>query len=137
MVGQKKKPDNPMPVIDDDWWTSLLAEESGSSTPLPAHLVGSRPEVGEEAQTISSEKKLVTDWSQVKDLYMRDQIIDLTVTGHNRGGLLVEGNGLYGFVPFSHLVDLAGKVENPERSHELESYVGRSLHLKVIECIPE
>ncbi|MDP1714261.1 MAG: S1 RNA-binding domain-containing protein [Anaerolineales bacterium] len=137
MVGQKKKPDNPMPAIDDDWWASLLAEESRSSMPLSAHLAGSRPEVGEEAQTIWSEKKLVTDWSQVKDLYMRDQIIDLTVTGHNRGGLLVEGDGLYGFVPFSHLVDLAGKVENPERSHELESYVGRSLHLKVIECIPE
>ncbi|MDP1779684.1 MAG: hypothetical protein Q8K73_05380, partial [Anaerolineales bacterium] len=124
MVGQKNKLDNPMPVIDDGWWMSVLAEESRSAMPLPAHLAGSRPEVGEETQTVSLEKKLVTDWSQVKDLYMRDQIIDLTVTGHNRGGLLVEGDGLHGFVPSSHLVDLAGKVENLERSRDLESYLG-------------
>lgn len=137
MFGQKNKLDNPMPVIDDGWWMSVLAEESRSAMPLPAHLAGSRPEVGEEAQTVSPEKKLVTDWSQVKDLYIRDQIIDLTVTGHNRGGLLVEGDGLHGFVPSSHLVDLAGKVENLERSRDLESYLGRSLHLKVIECVPE
>ncbi len=68
---------------------------------------------------------------------MRDQIIDLTVTGHNRGGLLVEGEDIYGFVPFSHLVDLVGKVENLDRDHDLETYVGRSLRLKVIECVPE
>ncbi|MDO8752415.1 MAG: hypothetical protein Q7J80_00860, partial [Anaerolineales bacterium] len=101
MVGQKKYLDNPIPVIDDGWWMSVLAEESRSAMPLPTYLAGGRPEVGEEAQDISSEKKLVTDWSQVKDLYMRDQIIDLTVTGHNRGGLLVEGGGLHGFVPVS------------------------------------
>ena len=51
--------------------------------------------------------------------------------------MLVEGNGLYGFVPFSHLVDLAGKTENGARDHDLEGYVGRSLRLKVIECVPE
>jgi small subunit ribosomal protein S1 len=68
---------------------------------------------------------------------MRDEIIDLTVTGHNRGGLLVEGEGLYGFVPFSHLIELAGKMENASRDHDLESYVGHPLRLKVIECVPE
>ncbi|MDO8754532.1 MAG: S1 RNA-binding domain-containing protein [Anaerolineales bacterium] len=137
MVGQKKYLDNPIPVIDDGWWMSVLAEESRSAMPLPARLVASRPEVGEEAQTASSEIKPITDWTQVKDLYRRDQIINLTVTGHNRGGLLVEGGGLHGFVPVSHLIDLAGKVENLDRSHDLESYVGRSLRLKVIECVPE
>jgi small subunit ribosomal protein S1 len=68
---------------------------------------------------------------------MRDQIIDLTVTGHNRGGLLVEGDGLYGFVPFSHLVDWQARLKSSERDHDLETYVGRSLRLKVIECVPE
>ena len=38
MVGQKNKLDNPMPVIDDGWWMSVLAEESRSAMPLPAHL---------------------------------------------------------------------------------------------------
>ena len=137
MTGQKRKYENPIPEVDEGWWASVLAEENRASGPAPVRSVGNRPEAGEEAKQSSSEKKVTANWTQVKDLYMRDQIIDLTVTGHNRGGLLVEGDGLYGFVPFSHLVDLAGKIEISERDHDLETYVGRSLKLKVIECVPE
>ena len=137
MVGQKGKQENPMPLIDEGWWSSVLAEESRSSANPIARSAGSRSEVRDDAKSGVTEKKPAANWTQVKDLYMRDQIIDLAVTGHNRGGLLVEGDGLYGFVPFSHLVDLAGKIENGERDHDLESYVGRSLRLKVIECVPE
>ncbi|MBK8420763.1 S1 RNA-binding domain-containing protein [Candidatus Villigracilis saccharophilus] len=138
MTGQKRNQENPMPAIDEGWWSSVLAEESRSAAHEPVHSVGvSRAEENEIAKTAVSEKKPATNWIQVKDLYLRDQIIDLSVTGHNRGGLLVEGDGLYGFVPFSHLIDLAGKAENIDRDHDLESYVGRSLRLKVIECVPE
>ncbi len=139
MVGQKRKYENPIPEVDEGWWASVLAEENRASGAAPIRSAGSRPEVGSEEakQSLSPEKKVTANWTQVKDLYLRDQIIDLTVTGHNRGGLLVEGDGLYGFVPFSHLVDLAGKVEITERDHDLEAYVGRSLSLKVIECVPE
>jgi small subunit ribosomal protein S1 len=135
MAGAKTKNNNPMPVIDEGWWASVLAEESRSSPP-PARPVGSKPEVRDDARNAASEKIAAVNWNQVKDLYMSDRIIDLMVTGHNRGGLLVEGDGLYGFVPFSHLIELAGKVE-VDRDHDLEAYLGRSLHLKVIECVPE
>ena len=137
MVGQKRKYENPIPEVDEGWWASVLAEENRASGPAPVRSGGNRPEAGDEAKQSFPEKKVTANWTQVKDLYMRDQIIDLTVTGHNRGGLLVEGDGLYGFVPFSHLVDLAGKVEISERDQDLETYVGRSLKLKVIECVPE
>ena len=43
---------------------------------------------------------------------------------------------MFGFVPFSHLIELAGK-DNLDRSNDLEPYMGRTLHLKVIECVPE
>lgn len=135
MAGTKTKGNNPMPVIDEGWWASVLAEESRSSPP-PARLAGSKPEVRDEAKNDASEKIAAVNWDQVKDLYMSDRIVGLKVTGHNRGGLLVEGDGLYGFVPFSHLIDLAGKVE-VDRDHGLEAYLGRSLNLKVIECVPE
>ena len=126
-----------MPVIDEGWWSSVLAEEGRSSAHPSIRVAGSKPEIHEEVKGVATEKKPSPNWNQVKDLYMRDQIIDLTVTGHNRGGLLVEGEGLYGFVPFSHLIDLAGKVDVADRDHDLESYVGRPLRLKVIECVPE
>ncbi|MBI5353745.1 MAG: 30S ribosomal protein S1 [Chloroflexi bacterium] len=137
MTAQKNGKENPMPVIDEGWWSSVLAEEGRSSAQATPRAAGSKPEVKDETKTVSSDKKPAPNWDQVKDLYMRDQIIDLTVTGHNRGGLLVEGDGLYGFVPFSHLTELAGKTENGDRDHDLESYVGRPLRLKIIECVPE
>jgi small subunit ribosomal protein S1 len=144
MVGQKSNHENPMPVVDEGWWSSVLAEEGRNSAPLP-RLAGTRSEVRNEAKPAQGkaeagdpgDRKSVANWDQVKDMYMRDQIIALSVTGHNRGGLLVEGNGLYGFVPFSHLVGLADKGENPDRDRDLEAYIGRSLSLKVIECVPE
>ncbi|MDO9301859.1 MAG: S1 RNA-binding domain-containing protein [Anaerolineales bacterium] len=145
MVGQKGNHENPMTVIDEGWWSSVLAEEGRNSTHPQPRSAGNRSEVRSEALSAQgnaeagdpTDRKFVANWDQVKDMYMRDQIVDLAVTGHNRGGLLVEGNGLYGFVPFSHLVGLADKAENPDRVHDLESYVGRSLSLKVIECVPE
>ena len=126
-----------MPVIDEGWWSSVLMEEGRSSAQANIRTAGNKPEGYEDPKVAVSEKKPAPNWDQVKDLYMRDQIIDLTVTGHNRGGLLVEGNGLYGFVPFSHLTELAGKTENGDRDQDLLSYVGQSLRLKIIECVPE
>jgi small subunit ribosomal protein S1 len=145
MVGQKGNQENPMPLIDESWWSSVLAEEGRNSThPLPRS-AGNRSEVRNEAKPAqgkaetgdSVDRRTVANWDQVKDMYMRDQIVALSVTGHNRGGLLVEGNGLYGFVPFSHLVGLSDRAENFDRDHDLEAYIGRSLSLKVIECVPE
>jgi small subunit ribosomal protein S1 len=54
--------------------------------------------------------------------------------------LLVEGEGLQGFVSISHLLDL--NIENVEKggfdpTTLLSPYLGRPLTLKVIECDPE
>jgi small subunit ribosomal protein S1 len=135
MTDGKVRHDRSVPMIDEGWWESVLAEESRHSM-TTQRMSAPRFEVRQEAQKETSETQPMVNWTHVKDLYMNDRIVDLTVTGHNRGGLLVEGNGLFGFVPFSHLIELAGK-ENLDRTHDLEPYVGRALKLKVIECVPE
>ena len=61
----------------------------------------------------------------------------MKVTGHNRGGLLVESDGISGFIPFSHLIELAGREHETDRDVSLESYTGKMLNVKVIECVPE
>jgi small subunit ribosomal protein S1 len=137
MVGPKKKTENPMPIVDEGWWNSVLAEESRHAPPPPVRQTGRTEVRGDSVPAQSAPPKPAADWNQVKDLYLHDQIVSLNVTGYNRGGLLVEGDGLYGFVPFSHLVELAGKNEASQRDHDLEGFVGRSLRLKVIECVPE
>ena len=137
MVGQKKRLESPMPTVDEGWWASVLTEETRRTESLGARSSVSSSEARENVRVPPAEKKKISNWSQVKDLYLRDQIINLVVTGHNRGGLLVEGNDINGFVPFSHLIELAGKTDTVHRDRELESFVGRTLRLKVIECVPE
>lgn len=129
MVIQRKQ-ENVMPVLDESWWDSVLAEEERYALPAP------KPARVEEP--VKSEGlKQSPDWSEVRDLYHQDRIVHLTVTGYNRGGVLVEGEGLYGFVPFSHLVDMANGSEKQDRKARLQTYIGRTLQLKVIQCAPE
>ncbi len=135
MANKKQEQENSMPIVDEGWWESVLAEEARHPTHAPGRSQA-KPEPRGEAKGEEG-SKISPNWVQVKDLYQKDQIVDLKVTGCNRGGLLVEGENLYGFVPFSHLVDMAGQVDLAEREKYLETYVGRMLRLKVIECVPE
>ena len=54
--------------------------------------------------------------------------------GFNRGGVLVQGDGIQGFVPVSHLVDMPCGAEGDQRRNVFNNYIGKTLHLKVIEC---
>ncbi len=132
----RKKYQNEMPHTDEGWWEAVLAEEQQYSNPRPPVAMKPKPLVHEE-KTASSPSVQQADWDLMKRLYTEDRIIEMKATGHNRGGLLVEHDGLAGFIPFSHLVDLAGKVNEADRDPCLEAYMGKSLSVKVIECAPE
>jgi len=134
----KRKYENPMPVTDESWWESVLAEERQYAPPRPQQ-GGMKPKLMPQAKTelTPTVQAAQIDWDTVKELYSNDRIVDLQVTGHNRGGLLVEKDGLSGFIPFSHLIDLAGKEQEADRDLSLETYVGKLLKVKVIECVPE
>jgi small subunit ribosomal protein S1 len=89
------------------------------------------------AEPTPAVQAMETYWDLIQDIYSKDRIIGMKVVGHNRGGLLVESDQLAGFIPFSHLIDLAGKEHESDREECLESYVGKQLNVKVIECVPE
>ena len=135
MTNHKNNYESPVPVTDDGWWESVLAEDERHAPPSPSR-PPMHPPVRMETKAEES-NKVQPDWVQVQELYHHDQIVTLKVTGSNRGGLLVEGEGLYGFVPFSHLVEMAGRNDLPDRERILGTYIGQSLKLKVIECVPE
>jgi small subunit ribosomal protein S1 len=124
MVAYRKQ-EKPMPEIDDGWWDSVLAEEERYVAPVIK-------QTNVESSVKGEDPKQSPDWNEVRDLYHEDRIVDLTVTGYNRGGVLVEGEGLYGFVPYSHLVEMAASPEKQNREDGLDSYIGRTLRLKVI-----
>ena len=126
------------PEIDDAWWTALLAEEekynqSGIKEP-------SKPDEFYEQGGHGTRKGVKTseiDWDMVRGLFESDQVITLEITGFNRGGLLVSGSGLHGFVPISHLLEINCLTDEGEKETILSSYVGRTVAFKVIECDPE
>jgi small subunit ribosomal protein S1 len=130
----RRKHYNEMPVLDEGWWESVLADEQkyASVHAKPAL----QPAIPRQAPAAEAKPEVV-DWESIKHLYKNDHILEMKVVGHNRGGLLVEGNGLAGFVPLSHLIELTGKEKEGERLQSLEGYVGRTLKVKVIECVPE
>ncbi len=134
----KRKYENPMPVTDEGWWESVLAEERQYAPPRPSQgAMKSKPAPQPRTEPLPAVPAVQTDWDTIKDLYSNDRIVEMKVSGHNRGGLLVEKDGVSGFIPFSHLIDLAGKEQESNRDVSLEVYVGKMLRVKVIECVPE
>jgi small subunit ribosomal protein S1 len=115
----------------DAWWQSVLTEVENlysqdsetTSNKAPTPLAASEKPAQE-----------MVDWEKAQSLYQQDQVIDLVVTGHNRGGLLVQGQGILGFVPLSHLVKLTRGCADREENPALEAYTGQRLRLKIIEC---
>src|SRR5215211_423141 len=134
----KRKYENAMPATDEGWWESVLAEERLHAPVRPPQVgVQKTKPVAQEKTETAQEPTVQPNWDEIKALYANDRIVTMKVTGHNRGGLLVEAESISGFVPFSHLIELAGKDQEADRDVSLESYVGKSLSLKVIECVPE
>lgn len=138
-VVSKSKHKDP-PDVNEAWWAALLAEEEkyyrGS---VEEHSNNSREvENGGQAEGNSTSSNMIDiDWEFARKLYGEDNSIEMEVTGFNRGGLLVSGDGLHGFVPISHLVDLAVDIDEQERDTLLGDYIGRQISLKVIECDAE
>jgi small subunit ribosomal protein S1 len=134
-----KQPVNAIPPeIDESWWTALLADEDkynqvGSKEQVKTE--GSREHIRDSIKKAGKTSEI--DWQMVQDIFEKDQVITLDITGFNRGGLLVGGSGLHGFVPISHLLEINCLTDDNEKEMILSSYVGRTVAFKVIECDPE
>lgn len=117
------------PAVDDDesWWESVLTDESRDTV----------VEVLERQSEPPEDDEFILDWEKAQSLYEQDAVVHLDVIGHNRGGVLVAGENLKGFVPFSHLLKLQDEENVDQRETALALYEGETLALKVIECVPE
>ena len=70
------------------------------------------------------------DWEKARQLLTSEDVVQVNVTGHNRGGILVRWNRLEGFIPSSHLVSV--NLAN-ERSGAWNEFAAKPLGVKVIE----
>ena len=122
---------------DDGWWASILADEERHAAPVRQVVSIASTANAVDTPVEAEEKTIQPDWIKTRQIFDQDKIVKLAVTGCNRGGLLVEGDSLQGFVPFSHLVEMNAHPDGDGRMEFLNGYVGRTLELKVIECVPE
>ncbi len=94
-IEEKFDPNDDAFLPDEGWWASILAEEE--------QMRGAHPE---QMDRRHENHNANLDWDVVKGYHTRDEIIMLEVQSYNRGGLLVQGCGVQGFVPISHIVDI-------------------------------
>ena len=77
--------------------------------------------------------KELEDWRGAEQMMERGDLVTVTATGHNKGGLLCSVGTLQGFIPTSQVVDPALRRPGRPPSDALTSQVGRQLVTKVIE----
>lgn len=83
-----------------------------------------------EGQVVLSIRQLEIQavWERLVQRQDNSDILDVTVSGTNKGGVIAEVDGLRGFIPRSHLV---GNKE------DLEAFVGQTLTVAFLEVDPD
>ncbi len=127
--------------LSEAYWQALLREgERGPAAPTvdPEDLWDQRVPNEDEASEILTETVDAENlWQQARSAMDEGELLELPVVGSNRGGLLVGWNGLRGFVPASHLLEVPPSLDEQARQEELRRLVGSRLTLKIIELDPD
>jgi small subunit ribosomal protein S1 len=125
--------------LDEGYWEALLRDgENRGAVPTAVQDPWSGGSLEASGAAGSAKPIAVEDpWRDAREAMERGTVLKLPVVGCNRGGVLVGWNGLRGFVPASHLMNLSPFVDEGERHSELRRLIGTQLHLKIIELDAE
>src|SRR5579859_1010481 len=115
--------------LDPDYRAKLVIGEQ-----VPVYIMNPRDNDGNLIVSINQGLQQY-DWEEARSLLGKDDVVEVTVTGHNRGGVLVRWHRLEGFIPTSHLVTVG--TGGNDRRDSLNTLVGRVLGVKVIEVDQE
>ncbi|HLF25832.1 MAG TPA: S1 RNA-binding domain-containing protein [Anaerolineae bacterium] len=113
--------------LDESYWQSLLNDVEAF---IPERTGDGRRPLA-EAPPRRDEMELL--WQAAQRASDASDVIQVQSIGSNRGGLLIEWNGLRGFMPASHLCSLSQHLSEEARRIELAQRVGQCFPAKVIE----
>lgn len=71
-------------------------------------------------------------WRRLEEAHRQHEVLRAPVVNYNKGGLLVDLDGIRGFVPSSQVLSL-GRTNDAQKQSEMARMVGQTLQLKVIE----
>jgi small subunit ribosomal protein S1 len=93
-----------------------------------------------EGHAVLSLKRANTErqWRNAEEQHKSGELLNARVIDYNKGGLIVDVNGIRGFVPISQIMNLrreevAAGGENQETAAKLQSMKDKVLQLKIIE----
>jgi small subunit ribosomal protein S1 len=124
-----------------EYWMALMAQGEFARWPAPA----AEPEEIWEGLGMGQGRPIPMpglwalgagepDWRAARACLESGQSLTVTVVGYNRGGLIVQAEGLpRGFVPASHLLHFSNALDGPSRASALARYIGQTLQVRAIE----
>src|SRR5918998_4699554 len=121
-------------IVPSREYSSLSAEEKDALQIGDSILVFVvQPENAEGHPVVSIDRaRQEKSWRRLQEIHEANEVIEAEVTNYNKGGLLVNLDGVRGFVPASQVTEIRGGDEASKQA-DMARLIGSSLPLKVIE----
>lgn len=116
--------------LDDDILQSLRVGQE-----VPVYVLQPRNRDGNLVVSINMGLQQY-DWEEAARMMDEDEVVEVKVTGYNRGGVLVRWKRLEGFIPQSHMVTVNAGLRGQDRHDALTELEGDPLNVKIIEVDP-
>lgn len=122
-------------VVDPKDLANLSQEELAEikvGDTIPVYVISIENDQEETYILLSlSQARVEKDWEAAERLFASGEVVESTVIGSNKGGLIVNFGQVRGFVPGSQLINAQfSGVNKPDRWNQL---MGEKLYLKIIE----
>jgi small subunit ribosomal protein S1 len=115
--------------VDEGYWRALLQDAEANVPGEAVERNGNLDRTG----SLSALRPIDQLWEAARKAVDGDEVLEVSVTGFNRGGLLVDWGGLHGFVPASHILNMPNVTDDAQRRSEFEKRVGQVVKGKIIE----
>ncbi|NIN66560.1 MAG: S1 RNA-binding domain-containing protein, partial [Anaerolineae bacterium] len=126
------KTEGVVPSADLERMGEEALDEISVGDKVPVYVL--RPESADGDVIVSlNMARTMEDWRRAEKLYEDGSVFEGTVSGHNKGGLLVYYGQIRGFVPASQVAGLGRRTRYESRMDMLAKMEGQKLMLKVIE----
>ena len=121
-------------IVPSKEYSSLSSEEKDALQIGDSILVFVvQPENPEGHPVVSIDRaRQEKSWRRLQEIHEANDVIEAEVTNYNKGGLLVNLDGVRGFVPASQVSEIRGGDESSKQA-DMARLIGTSLPLKVIE----
>jgi small subunit ribosomal protein S1 len=121
-------------IIPSKEYSTLNSEELGAIKAGDQVLVFVVQAENADGHTVLSIDKARQEksWRNLQEQYDKNEVLSAQVTNYNKGGLLVNLDGVRGFVPASQVTEIRGG-DDASKQADMARLVGTSLQLKVIE----